>query len=192
MLRSPTYFKSSGGCRRAAEERTIGLLPRATRLRQCPFQSRPCLSCSLSFDRSLCDHVCDPTAWPAAATCFMISGCHPACFPMGKKIALALLGQCLEHGRRMSRPWTVIEGQDDLFIAEKIIGLEMLESEVGSASRVDLDNAGNPRALGLSHFAAAGAGLGPGACAVLSPGRCGCRDRDRHGDRKSAHQILHT
>src|SRR5262245_26055945 len=61
----------------------------------------------------------------------------------------ALLGQCLEHGWRMSRPWTIIEGQHDLFVAEKVIGLEMLESEAGPASRVDLDNAGNSKGVGI-------------------------------------------
>src|SRR5262245_7780315 len=100
----------------------------------------------------------------------------------------ALLGQCLEHGRRMSRPWTVIEGQDDLFIAEKIVGLEMLKSEAWSASRVDLDNAGNSKGVGIVAFR--GSGTWPGCLRGLSPGRCGRRNRDRHGDRKSAHQSL--
>src|SRR5262245_62341057 len=92
----------------------------------------------------------------------------------------------------MSRPWTVIEGQDDLLIAKKIVGLEMLESEAGSASRVDLDNAGNSKGVGIIAFRGCGSRSWPGSLRGLSPGRCGRRDRDRNGDRKRANQILHT
>ena len=33
-----------------------------------------------------CDQVCEPMTWPAAATCFRISGCQVACSPIGKKM----------------------------------------------------------------------------------------------------------
>src|SRR5262249_22706776 len=53
----------------------------------------------------------------------------------------ALIGEGLEHGRCVAGPWAIIEGQDDLMIAQKIISLEMLETEAGPTCRIDLDNA---------------------------------------------------
>src|SRR5262249_43308873 len=38
--------------------------------------------------RLACDQVCPPIVCPAAATSLRISGCHSACLPMGKKVAL--------------------------------------------------------------------------------------------------------
>src|SRR4029450_5907037 len=91
----------------------------------------------------------------------------------------------------MSGPWTVIESENDLLVAEKIIGLEMLESKAGSASRVNLDNAGNSKGVGIVAFRGCGSRGWPGSLRGLSRGRCGRRDRDRHGERESAHEILH-
>src|SRR5262249_5315768 len=89
-LRSPRYFTSSGGCRSAGKRKKgpTGLLPSAMLTAAKPFSISSLPSCSFTFDRSLCDQVCEPTVWPAAATCFMISGCHPACLPIGKNTAL--------------------------------------------------------------------------------------------------------
>src|SRR5262249_51726516 len=50
----------------------------------------------------------------------------------------AFVGQRLENGLRVARPRTVVEGQDDFFITQEVILLEMLEAEAGTAGRVDL------------------------------------------------------
>src|SRR5262249_60513624 len=106
----------------------------------------------------------------------------------------ALVGQCFEHSRRMSRPWTVVESQHDFMIAQKIISLEMLESEAGSASRVDLDNAGNSEGVGIVAFRGYGGrccrrGWG-GGLPGLWPGGCDRRHCDRQKGRKKAPHIL--
>src|SRR6266566_1980794 len=38
--------------------------------------------------RFACDQVCVPIECPCAATCLRISGCHIACLPIGKNVAL--------------------------------------------------------------------------------------------------------
>ena len=53
-----------------------------------PFSISAFASGAGSFDRSLCDQVCEPTVMPAAITFLRISGCQPACLPIGKNIAL--------------------------------------------------------------------------------------------------------
>ena len=52
-----------------------------------------------------------------------------------------LIGQRLEHRRRALRPGAIVEGQDDLLVAQEVVLLEVLEAESGSARRVDLDDA---------------------------------------------------
>jgi hypothetical protein len=64
-----------------------------------------------------------------------------------------LVGQRLEHRRRVDRPRTVIEGQHDFLVAEKIDLLEMFEAEAGAARGVDFNHTGNPKRVGI------GAGL---------------------------------
>jgi hypothetical protein len=32
----------------------------------------------------------------------------------------ALRGQCLEHGRRIAGPWTIVESQHDFAVAQKV------------------------------------------------------------------------
>ena len=84
-----------------------------------------------------------------------------------KKYGLgALVCQRLEHRRRVSRPRTVIERQNDFLILEKVVGLEMLKAEAGSAGGVNFNDARHTErvwivALGGRAAAAAGAG----ACA---------------------------
>ena len=53
----------------------------------------------------------------------------------------ALVRQRLQHRRRIARPRTVVEGQHDFLVGEKIELLEMFEAEAGSAGGVDLDHA---------------------------------------------------
>ena len=55
----------------------------------------------------------------------------------------ALVGQRLEHGRRIARPRAVVEGQHDFVVLQEVVGLEVLEAEAGTAGGVDLDDAGN-------------------------------------------------
>ena len=54
----------------------------------------------------------------------------------------AFVGERLEHGGRIARPRTVIEGQHDFLVGEEVELLEMLEAEARSARGVDLDHAG--------------------------------------------------
>ena len=61
----------------------------------------------------------------------------------------AFVGQRLEHGRRVARPGTIVEGQDDFLVAQEVILLEMLKAEAGTAGRVDFDDAGQPHAARL-------------------------------------------
>ena len=53
---------------------------------------------------------------------------------------------------------TVVEGEDDLLQAQKVIGLVVLEAEAGAPVRVDLHDAGDAQRVGV------------GACPL-----CGCR-----------------
>ena len=68
----------------------------------------------------------------------------------------AFVRQRLEHGRRIDRPRTVIEGQHDFLVGQKIELLEMLEAETGSARGVDLDDAADAERIGIG---ASGLGL---------------------------------
>ena len=51
------------------------------------------------------------------------------------------VGQRLEDGGRVRRPRTVVEGQNDLLVAEEVVLLEVLEAEARAAGGVDLDDA---------------------------------------------------
>src|SRR5262249_61337180 len=61
----------------------------------------------------------------------------------------AFVGQCLEHGWRVTRPRTVVEGQEDFLVAQEVILLEMLEAEARTASSIDLHDSGQAYAAGL-------------------------------------------
>ena len=89
---------------------------------RCPFRSPPWLSfVQLLADRSLCDQVCEPTVWPAAATCLRISGCQVGVLADREEHRLgALVGQRLEHRRRIVRPRAVVEGQHHFVVAQEI------------------------------------------------------------------------
>jgi hypothetical protein len=53
----------------------------------------------------------------------------------------ALIGERLQHGRRMPWPWTVVESEDDFFIAQEVVGLEVLKAETGAACGIDFNHA---------------------------------------------------
>jgi hypothetical protein len=52
----------------------------------------------------------------------------------------ALLGERLEHSRRMTRPRAIVEREHDFLVAQEVIGLEVLKTEARAAGGVDFDN----------------------------------------------------
>ncbi len=95
----------------------------------------------------------------------------------------ALVRQRLEHRGGVARPRTVIEGQHDFLVGEKIELLEIFETEAGSAGGVDLDDAadaervriGARRPGGLRGHGGRGSRRGRRCCGLG-------RDRGGHGD----------
>src|SRR6266436_1431645 len=61
----------------------------------------------------------------------------------------ALIRQRLEHRRRVSRPWTVIESQHDLLVLEEVQFLEVLEAEAGTAGGVDFNGTSDAKGIGI-------------------------------------------
>jgi hypothetical protein len=92
------------------------------------------------------------------------------------------VGQRLEHGRRVPRPGTIVEGQDDFLVAEEVILLEMLKAEAGTADGIDLDDPREPHAAGL---VAGRNGSGGG----LTLSGCVRRWRIGIGCRRSLHRL---
>ena len=80
----------SGGMRSAGKRKNgaIGLLPEAMLTAAMPFSTSALAASNGILVRSLCDQVCEPTVMPAARSLLRISGCQPACSPIGKNIAL--------------------------------------------------------------------------------------------------------
>ena len=143
-LRSPTYFSSSGGCRSAGKRKNgaVGLLPSAMLTAAMPFSISSIPSCWLSLDRSLCDQVCDPIVCPAGRHLLQDFGMPPGMFSDREKERLgALIGERLQHGRRVPRPWAVIEREHDFLVAQEVVGLEVLEPETRAARGVDFNHA---------------------------------------------------
>src|SRR6516165_2179146 len=56
----------------------------------------------------------------------------------------AVVLQRLEHHRRVSRPWAIVEGQSDFLIAHEIILFEMLGSKRGATRRIDFNDSREP------------------------------------------------
>src|ERR1051325_10872979 len=61
----------------------------------------------------------------------------------------ALISQRLEYCRRVARPRTIVEGEHDLVVLQKIVGLEMLKAETGAARGIDLNHTGNAEGVGI-------------------------------------------
>src|SRR3974377_265394 len=61
----------------------------------------------------------------------------------------AVVLQRLEHHRRVSRPWAIVEGQSDFLIAQEIILFEMLGSKRGATRRIDLNHSRQPERVGI-------------------------------------------
>src|SRR6516164_6504865 len=59
----------------------------------------------------------------------------------------AVVLQRLEHHRRVSGPWAVVEGQSDFLIAQEIILFEMLGSERRATCRIDLNDSREPEGV---------------------------------------------
>jgi hypothetical protein len=62
----------------------------------------------------------------------------------------ALLCQRLKYGWRIAGPRSVIEGEHYFPIAEEIVGLEVLEPEARSSSRVDSNDACDAECLRIA------------------------------------------
>jgi hypothetical protein len=62
----------------------------------------------------------------------------------------AFISEGLDDGGRVSGPRSIVEGQHHLVVAQEIVLLEMSEAEGRTAGRVDLDDARNTMAPGLS------------------------------------------
>ena len=66
-------------------------------------------SCSFSFDRSLCDQVMRADGMAGSRDLLhMISGCQPACLPIGKKTALRTVPAKALSTAGVSRPRTIV------------------------------------------------------------------------------------
>ncbi len=57
----------------------------------------------------------------------------------------ALRRKRAEHGGRIARPRPVVEGQDDLARLQRIVALEPLGAEAGTACGIDFDSAGHAK-----------------------------------------------
>jgi hypothetical protein len=57
----------------------------------------------------------------------------------------ALRGQSFEDGRRIAWPRTVVEGQDDFAVAQKVVCLELGEAKAWASGRVDFNGAGDAK-----------------------------------------------
>ena len=61
----------------------------------------------------------------------------------------AFVRKRLQHRGRVTRPRTVVEGQHDFLVGEKIELLEMLEAEARPAGGVDLDHTADTERVGI-------------------------------------------
>ena len=61
----------------------------------------------------------------------------------------AFVGQRLQHGRGVHRPWAVVEGQHDFLVGQEIQLLEMLEAESRPAGGVDFDHPADAERIGI-------------------------------------------
>ena len=96
------------------------------------------------------------------------------------------VSQRLEHGRRVARPGTVVEGQNDFLVTKEVILLEMLEAEAGAAGGIDFDNAREPHTAG---FVACGNCIGRRCGLGLS--RSVRRRRARSRRRRTLRRLRH-
>jgi len=62
----------------------------------------------------------------------------------------ALLCQRPEYGRCIAGPWTIVEGEHYFPITEKIVGLEVLESETRSSSGVNFNDTCDAESLRIA------------------------------------------
>ena len=62
----------------------------------------------------------------------------------------AIVGQRLEHHRRVVRPRAVVEGQHDFLVAQEVVLLEVLGAEGRAAGGVDLDDARDAERIGIA------------------------------------------
>src|SRR5262245_8715155 len=69
----------------------------------------------------------------------------------GKENGLgAVERQCREYGLSIFRPRSVIEREHDFALLQKVVSLELLETEAGPACRVNLDHSRDTKRFGLA------------------------------------------
>src|SRR5262245_61007294 len=145
-----------------------------------PFSISSLASCTDFFDRSVCDQVWLPTAWPAATTCFMMPGSHMECLPIGKKIARV---QCAASAASTAGVWRGQGPSSNVSTTSpgcrKSWLLKCSKPKPGPPRVSTSTTRATPSALGLPGQDTAGAGGGgaaagrAGACAKLCTGaRC--------------------
>src|SRR4051812_12880794 len=98
-----------------------------------PFSISSLASSMLSYgflERSLWPQVWLPTECPAAATCLRISGVVGRVLADGEERGLgAMVGQCLQHRRRIARPGTVIKGQHHFAVAQEVVHFKVFPAK---------------------------------------------------------------
>src|ERR1700730_5979804 len=124
------------------------------------------------LERSACDQVCVPIECPASATCLRISGCHMACLPIGKNVALtqceasaaSTAGVLLGHGPSSKVSTTSLARR-------KSCSLKCSKPNPGPPVVSTSTMREVPSALGLlAQPAVAAVGVAAGAAAVLARG----------------------
>ena len=164
-LRSPTYFTSSGGCRSAGKRKNGAHRLVAER----DAHRRDAL---LDFGLGLVRRHLRQVLVRPGVRADGVAGRRHLLQDFGMPAGMladreeqrlgALVGQRLEHGRRVARPRAVVEGQHDFFVAQEVIGLEVLEAEAGAAGGVDLHHAGDAERVRIVAFCRRRPGQGPG------------------------------
>jgi len=72
----------------------------------------------------------------------------------------AVCGKRGEHGGRVLGPWTIVEGEHDLALAQEVVALEMLEAETGAAGGIDLNHPRDAQGIGVAARGRHGGGQG--------------------------------
>ena len=62
----------------------------------------------------------------------------------------AVRGKRREHRRGIFWPRSVVESEHHLALAQKVVGLEVLEAKTGTTRRVDLDHARDAKCVGIT------------------------------------------
>ena len=72
----------------------------------------------------------------------------------------AVCGKRGEHGGRVLGPWTIVEREHDLALAQEVVALEVLKAEAGAAGGVDFDDPRNAESIWIAARGRHGGGQG--------------------------------